>query len=352
MRFFHKLPNLLSKFVILNGFVIFVVILLAGLSVKDYACFLVNTEQVTGQELVQTLNQFLWTISIFTFLIVGFFHFITVKKILRPIQDLSLATQLIKEGKKPIRVEKQGSGELKELTESFYAMSDTLFSVQEQRDEMLKDIAHELRTPLTNINGYLEALESGVIEGKPELFGSLLEESRRITRIVELITEMNTWSNNFYQTERNFEDLSIHKVLSDSLTSFQLKLEKEFSNISLEIKDGTILGNKDGLMQVFSNILQNILDYNIGESLTIQTEILDRSYRIHFQHKGQHIDSQKKELIFERFNRLEESRTTRSSGAGLGLAISKSIVQAHNGEIGLDTNGTDHTFWIELPLIL
>jgi two-component system, OmpR family, sensor histidine kinase BaeS len=57
------------------------------------------------------------------------------------------------------------------------------------QEEMLRNIAHELRTPLTNINGYLEALQNEVIEGNPELFGSLLEESRRISRIVELITE-------------------------------------------------------------------------------------------------------------------------------------------------------------------
>jgi len=76
---------------------------------------------------------------------------------------------------------------MKELIDNFKAMSGTIISVQHHRDEMLRDIAHELRTPLTNINGYLEALQNGVIDGDPELFGSLLEESHKITRMVELI---------------------------------------------------------------------------------------------------------------------------------------------------------------------
>lgn len=113
--------------------------------------------------------------------------------------------------------------------------------------------------------------------------------------------------------------------------------------------DAEIFGNKDGLMQVFTNILQNILDYNTDDSLTVQGTIKNNRYIISFTHTGQFINPEKKELIFERFYRLEESRSTKSDGAGLGLAIAKSIISAHGGKIGIDTNGTLHTFWIELP---
>lgn len=340
------------RLVALNSLVILLVILLAALSVTDYACYLVNSQQVTGQEFVDTMNEFLWKVSIVTFIIAGLFHYFTVKKIVGPIKQLSIAAKDIKEGKTPSKIESSATGELKGLIENFNSMSETLSSVQEQREEMLKDIAHELRTPLTNINGYLEALQNKVIDGNPELFGSLLEESRRITRIVELITELNYWNNGIYFVEKQFDQVAINKVLSESLTAFQLKLQNQITDIHFNIEDAEILGNRDGLMQVFTNVLQNILDYNTGTFLKINGEIKNNRYIITFTHSGQFIDPEKKAMIFDRFYRLEESRCTKSNGAGLGLAISQSIITAHKGDIGLDTDGTHHTFWMDFPLHL
>ncbi|MGE8080115.1 sensor histidine kinase [Peribacillus loiseleuriae] len=351
MWLYKKLSNLLSKLVVLNSLVILLVILLAGISVKDYACFLVNSEKVAGQDFVEILNGFLWKVSILAFIIAGLFHYFTVKKVVRPIKHLSMAAKEIKEGKTPTQIKISTSGELKELIENFHSMSETLYNVQEQREEMLRDIAHELRTPLTNINGYLEALQNRVIDGDPELFGSLLEESQRITRIVELITELNSWNNGMYFLEKPFVQMEINKVMTESLTAFQLKLQHQFTDIHLDLEPASILVNKDGIMQIFTNILQNILDYNTGEKLAVNGAIKDKQYVITFTHVGQFIDPEKKDLVFERFYRLEESRTTKSGGAGLGLAIAKSIITAHRGDIGLNTDGTHHTFWIKLPVI-
>lgn len=317
---------------------------------KEYACFLVNAENITGPMLVETLDGFLWKVSILAFVISSSFHYVTVKKIVRPIASLSNAAQKIKEGEIPSKVEVSTSGELKELAENFNAMAASLQSVQEKREEMLKDISHELRTPLTNINGYLEALQTGVIEGDKELFGSLLEESRRITRIVELITELNNWNTGITFSRKTLAQVDIKNVLEESLTAFQLKLNSHFTDVRFDIKEAVLLGNQDGLMQVFTNILQNISDYTTGASLEVKGEIREGIYMISFSHTGRLIDPEKKEMIFERFYRLEESRSTKADGAGLGLAIAKSIVIAHNGTIGLETNGRDHTFWIRLPL--
>lgn len=316
---------------------------------KDYACFLVNSENVVGEHLVDTLNEYLWKISILAFVVAGLFHYFTVKKIVAPIKHLTLAAKEIKEGKIPSKVDIVTSGELKELIYNFNSMSKTLHSAQEHREEMLRDIAHELRTPLTNINGYLEALQNKVIDGDTELFGSLLEESTRITRIVELITELNSWNNEIF-LEKEFEQIEISNVITDSLKAFQLKLEKQFTDIHFNIEEAKILGNKDGLMQVFTNILKNISDYNTGDTFSVNGTLNGKVYTISFAHTGQYIDPDKKELIFERFYRVEESRSTKSDGAGLGLAIAESIVTAHKGKIEINTDGLNHVFQIKLPI--
>ncbi|MGG3798732.1 HAMP domain-containing sensor histidine kinase [Metabacillus fastidiosus] len=347
---YKKLSNLLSKLVVLNSLVILLVILLAGLSVKDYACFLVNSKNITGPDFVQTLNGFLLRVSILAFIIVGLFHYFIVRKIVQPIKLLSKAAKDIKEGNNPVELKIKASGELKELTENFNSMAKVLSSTEKNREEMLKDIAHELRTPLTNMNGYLEALQNGVIKGDPELFGSLLEESCRITRIVELITELHSWSNGNFFSEKQFKHLEIDKVLKEAITVFHLKMQRQFINIEFHADKAAILGNRDGLTQVFTNIIQNILDYDTGKTVKINGIVINQTFRISFTHTGQFIDPEKKDLIFERFYRLEESRSTKAAGAGLGLAIAKSIIAAHKGIIGLKTDGVNHIFWIELPL--
>ena len=229
-------------------------------------------------------------------------------------------------------------------------MTETLSVVQTRREEMLRDIAHELRTPLTNINGYLEALHNGVLTGDRELFGSLLEESRRITRIVDLISELDAWNKEVYFLEKQFEEVDMSEVLNESLAAFQLKLTGGFDSVHQDIESSTVFGHKDGLKQVISNLLQNIIDYDVGRLLSVEAKPSGSSYVLTFSHKGNYIDPDRKELIFERFYRLEESRSTKVEGAGLGLAIARSITQAHRGEIGLDTNGHDHSFWVRIPL--
>lgn len=341
---------LLSKLVAVNSVVILLVIMVAGISVKDYACFLVNQEQITGTQLVETLNSFLIKVSILAFITAGLVHYFSVRRIVKPVKSMAVAAHQIKEGKIPSKIDINSGGELGELVTNFNAMTETLSVVQTRREEMLRDIAHELRTPLTNINGYLEALHNGVLTGDRELFGSLLEESRRITRIVDLISELDAWNKEVYFLEKQFEEVDMSEVLNESLAAFQLKLTGGFDSVHQDIESSTVFGHKDGLKQVISNLLQNIIDYDVGRLLSVEAKPSGSSYVLTFSHKGNYIDPDRKELIFERFYRLEESRSTKVEGAGLGLAIARSITQAHRGEIGLDTNGHDHSFWVRIPL--
>ncbi|MGF2616277.1 sensor histidine kinase [Rossellomorea aquimaris] len=343
--------NLLTRLVALNSLVILLVILLAGLTLKDYTCYIVNTENVTGSSLVETLNWFLLKVSILAFVIVGIVHYITAKKMIGPLKELSDAAREIQRGKSPEKLKISTSGELKELVESFNSMSESLRISAMKRDEMMKDIAHELRTPLTNMNGYLEGLKNEVIDGSPALFGSLHEESSRITRIVEHITDLNNWNEIEQFHQDRFQAISIKKLLDEIITAFDLKLTKQFTNISIELEEAEISGDKDGLKQVFTNILQNISDYNTGDSLSVSAEKGTEVVIIAFTHKGKFIDPIKKDMIFERFYRVDESRTTKSDGAGLGLAIASSIISAHQGSLDIITDGTTHSFLIKIPLI-
>ncbi|HAQ07475.1 MAG TPA: two-component sensor histidine kinase, partial [Bacillus bacterium] len=321
MRRIKSITNLLlSKLVAVNSVLTLLVIMVAGISVKDYACFLVNQEQITGTQLVETLNSFLIKVSILAFITTGLVHYFSVRRIVKPVKSMAAAANQIKEGKIPSIIDINTGGELGELVTNFNAMTETLSAVQTRREEMLRDIAHELRTPLTNINGYLEALHNGVLAGDRELFGSLLEESRRITRIVDLISELDAWNKEVCFLEKQFEEVNMSEIMKESFAAFQLKLTGRFDSVHQDIKPSAVFGHKDGLKQVISILLQNIIDYDVGRHLSVEAKPSGKMYVITFSHNGNYIDPDRKDLIFERFYRLEESRSTKVEGAGLGLA--------------------------------
>ncbi|GIN85028.1 hypothetical protein J6TS2_14140 [Heyndrickxia sporothermodurans] len=342
--------QLLSKLMAINSLILILVIVIASISIKEYACFLVNHNHITGVSLTETLNGFLIKMIFIVFLASITLQFFSFKKMIQPINMLSNAAKSIQKGKIPPRIKHQTHGELGELINHFNEMTVTFSTVYERREEMLKDIAHELRTPLTNINGYLEALHNDVIEGNRELYGSLLEESLRITRIVHLLSELNSWEKDVFFLEKPFKTFDVKDILEESVTAFKLQLNEQFNSINIQIEPAIIVGHKDGLKQVFSNLITNLIDYDIGKKLSICGFSESDYYHIRFSHKGILIDPDRKELIFERFFRLEDSRSTKAEGAGLGLSITKKIIEAHNGKIDLSTDGYNHCFIIKIPI--
>jgi signal transduction histidine kinase len=121
-------------------------------------------------------------------------------------------------------------------------------------------------------------------------------------------------------------------------------------NPAVHLAPCSLYGNRDGLHQVFNNLLQNMTDYDIGKKISIKGFVEDHKYIVQFSHQGKEIAEDEKDLIFERFYRVDSSRSFVTGGAGLGLAITKEIVQAHSCTLTLDTNGHHHTFEVRLPI--
>ncbi|MGR3765826.1 HAMP domain-containing sensor histidine kinase [Rossellomorea sp. NS-SX7] len=343
-----KLGSLLTQLTFLNTFIIAAVILIAGFTVKNYACNLVNQQQITGADLESLLNEYLIKVSALAFILAGGFHFFFIKWLTTPLKKLTEATQTLKRGQHPGKLKKTLIYEVKELNEAFNDLSETTALIKAKQNQLLRDLSHELRTPLTNLTGYLEGLEKGIIEGDKEIYRSLQEETQRIERLLQQLVHINQWT----ADEKNVyhqEEILIHELLRNRITAFQLKFKEKEIDVTTELAQCSLRGNRDGLHQVFSNLLQNIADYDIGKKLFIKGIVADQQYRVQFSHEGKKIPEAEKDLIFERFYRVDSSRAFVTEGAGLGLAISKEIVHAHGGTLTLDTDGHHHQFEVRLP---
>src|SRR5690606_12743657 len=136
LQFNNRLSNVSVRLILFHSVVIFLAILLVGLSIKEYACFLVNAKQMSGQMLVDMLNRFFWKIGIAIFTISGLFSLVYVTQLIRPIQWLAKAVLNIKEGNIPRPIDFKASGEIKQIIQHFHSLTTTLHSVQEQQETM------------------------------------------------------------------------------------------------------------------------------------------------------------------------------------------------------------------------
>ncbi|WP_339318249.1 ATP-binding protein [Paenibacillus sp. FSL R10-2734] len=346
--------NIMWKFTLVNVAVIGIAVWLAGVSVKDFACLLIaNSPSVSPEEsasFTQTMQTFLIKASLLAVLIAGIFHYYFVRRLLSPLKQLGRAARQMAQGEMPEPLSFRVRDEIGQLTEDFNHLSQKLKQVEELRKKMLSDIAHELRTPLTNINGYLEALSAGVIKGNAELYQSLHEESIRITRMVEQLHELNVWQGKKISNDNKVNVLSIDKVIESCIDHFSLEFKSRGISLQSNIEAAQVVGDEDGLKQVLHNLLTNVLQYDQGGWIKIGGTRNEFGYQVTVNNLGQPIPKEKETLIFERFYRLDSSRSRDTGGAGLGLSLVKEIIEQQKGKAGLRSDGNEHSFWFTIPL--
>ncbi|MDW2884675.1 sensor histidine kinase [Exiguobacterium artemiae] len=337
--------SLLSRVLALNTLLLVLTVFIAGLSLTQYACYVVTEQHLSGTSLNSKLYTFFFYIS-FALISFGIFlHFLSLRRLLRPIRFLSQSVLQFKERRKIVSIPGSASQDIQLLSHNFRDMMLTIKEAEQTQEEFLRDLAHELRTPLTNLNGYLEALKQGTVLGTPDLYASLLEESQRMTRLLNQLNELEHWERSSSHIISN--SVSMARLLSETLLHYELPLQQIFQDIAVSIEDAELSIDRDAVFQIFANVIQNILDYNTGSTFQITGKKTDLSYQLIFSHTGQYIAPEEKERIFERFYRCDTSRTLRTTGAGLGLAITRRILHSQHATIQLETDGYQHHFQIE-----
>ncbi|MGG4496431.1 sensor histidine kinase [Brevibacillus reuszeri] len=342
------------KLIGVNIIVMLTVILLAGVSVKDFACVLVEKYRLVGDEknfmFNQTMQFYLMRASLLAIVVAALIHYVFIKKMLVPLRRLTESTRQLTEGTYPEMIAVTSRDEIGQLTEHFNDMTRTLKRAEENRKRMLSNISHDLRTPLSNLNGYLEALSSGVLTGDRELYQSLLEESQHITRLVEQLHLLSVWEDR-RETGMTKTSIQMDELISKSTNAFQWELKSRELELHLSLQPGTVNADEDGLRQVLNNLLQNAITYNAGQIIWVSGVNEPRGYRVTVSNVGVPMPEEVREIVFERFYQVDTARYRGQSGkgSGLGLAIVKEIIQKHGGEVGLISEDNKHSFWITIP---
>ncbi|MZQ84462.1 HAMP domain-containing protein [Paenibacillus sp. 5J-6] len=294
-------------------------------------------------------------------------HYIMTRPLEKAIHAITQETTRISEGYFEGIVPNTGPAEFQRLAGQFNHMSGKLKesfgklrSAETSRKELVANVSHDLRTPMASILAFVEALEDDVIQDKATFERYLRTIRLETGRLDALIQELFKLSQlDAGGTEFEPEPYHVDQLLVDGLQSLAFQLEDKQLQVTVDLPDYlppvTIMPQE--MKRVLANILGNAIRHSpAGGSITIKVEQLATPYlKLLIQDQGQGIEEKDADKIFDRFYRSDPSRTRVSGGAGLGLAIAKSIVQLHGGTIGMDSRagqgeGNGSTFWFTIPV--
>ncbi|MDD4716419.1 MAG: ATP-binding protein [Oscillospiraceae bacterium] len=282
---------------------------------------------------LNTLNKLLLLATGVTAFISIFIGMYTSKRLSGPISRVIKKAEQISQGNYNGRiVEAPNTREIVELTDSINTLAESLGRQEILRKRLTADVAHELRTPITNLQGHLEAMIDGVWEADTERLKSCHEETVRLTKIVMDLESLARYENEKLRLQ--LEDINISQCLSKALKSFENEINRKGILIITDLTDQQAWADKDKIMQVFFNLISNAIKYTPSGG-KISLSVSDNSDYVVISIKDTGIGISEEDLpnIFERFYRADKSRTRETGGAGIGLAIAKSIVAAHKGSI-------------------
>ncbi len=274
------------------------------------------------------------------------------RRILAPVRALSHAAQKIGRGDFSTRLKLNDKSELGRLANTFDAMADDLQRTEALRRNLVADTAHELRTPLSNIRGYLEALRDGVIEPNASVIASLSEEAALLSRLVEDLQELALADAGQLPISKEPQDAAIVVVQAVSAIS-PAAAAKGISLIN-EFPGGLPLVNIDShrVLQVMNNLLNNAIAHTpSGGSVRVEGKRRGEFVEVAVTDTGEGIPAEDLPNIFERFYRVDKSRSRATGGHGLGLTIAKRLVEAHGGKIEVQSEiGKGSRFAFTLPV--
>ena len=273
----------------------------------------------------------------------------------RPLAQLTQATRQMAAGNLHQQVP-PAQGELGELAASFNQMAGALAQAEQQRRQLLADVAHELRTPLSIMRGHLEAMVDGVFELSPDNLALVHEESLLLGRLIEDLRTLSLVESGNLPLNLRRTDLA--QMARQAAAAFAPLAEADNVQLTVDLPAAAppILADPDRLQQVLSNLLANGLRHvrqNGRDHPAVQIKVTtaDGRGRLAVIDNGPGLSPAARQRVFDRFWRAEGSRNRDQGGSGLGLAICRAIVEAHHGRIWAEeTPGGGATFVLELPL--
>jgi signal transduction histidine kinase len=286
------------------------------------------------------------------------------RSIARPVREAAEGATRLASGDLSLRLAQSGPGEIGELTTAFNRMAESLqrarVELEEQnaqlreserlKSDLVNTVSHELRTPLSGVLGFTKLLLTREFdsETRRHYLGIVDAQARRLSQLIDDFLDVRTIEEGRFERARDLVDMGT--LLREEAMLYRLQSKKHELAVELPETPLPVMGNADRLRQVIGNLLSNAIKYSPqGGLVEVTAGMHGDAIRVEVRDEGIGIPAKQQSRIFTKFFRAEAAASG-ITGTGLGLAVSRDIVESHGGQIGFESaEGKGTTFFVELP---
>ncbi len=313
------------------------------------------------QDFLDRVNRWLAIVAIIAAVIALALGGILMWQITRPVKTLAIGARQVAQGNLAYRVDIRSKDELGDLGRSFNTMAANLQQAELERRRMIADITHELRTPLTVIDGTVDGIQDGVFPPDKEHLDVIKEQTALLARLTADLRDLSTAESGQLKLQLAATDMI--DLIRRKLPTFAAPAKEKGIELASALPQDAprIEVDADRMEQVLGNLMTNAIRHTPpGGKITVSARVIDQdtvhgidgpNLVVSVADTGEGISPEHLPHVFDRFYRVEESRSRGEGGAGLGLAIVKQMSEVHGGRVWVESElGKGSTFHVALPV--
>ncbi len=319
---------------------------------------MVSQPQAATSPLMQSLLDIYLGISVLMVVICVAVTYFFARRQSKPLQELARTANAFGHGDLTARVHLDGnySQEIEELALAFNNMASFLEKSEYQRQEFVANVSHELKTPMTTISGYIDGMLDGTIppQRQEHYMRIVSDETKRLNRLVRSMLDISRLQDQGGIPEEKKTRFDLEECAGQVLITFEQKINAKRLNVEVEMPEHPVFthANQDYITQVIYNLLDNGVKFCPEEgSLGLTIREGGNKIYVTIANDGETIPPEELPLVFDRFHKIDKSRSQNREGWGLGLYIVKTIVCSHGEDISVSSKDGRTEFTFTLPLV-
>ena len=319
---------------------------------------IVSTPTKTTSQILTRVSHIFLAASLFVVLVSVLVVTVFARKESRPLRDMAKAATAFGHGdlEARVKIESDYSEEVEDLAVAFNNMASSLEKSEYQRQEFVANVSHELKTPMTTISGYVDGILDGTIpESKRTHYLQIVsEETKRLSRLVRSMLDISQLQNQEGIPEEKKMHFDLEECAGQVLITFEKKINDKNINVDVDMPEHPVytIANRDYITQVIYNLIDNAVKFcPEGKTLGLTIREGGNKAYVSVSNEGQTIPPEELPLVFDRFHKLDKSRSQNRDGWGLGLYIVKTIVCSHGEDISVTSRDGKTEFTFTMPLV-
>ena len=319
---------------------------------------MVSTPTASTQEVLTKISDIFLFVSLLVVLACAVLMTIFARQQSAPLRAMAKAAYNFGHGDLTARVKTDGKNaeEVEELALAFNNMASSLQKSEYQRQEFVANVSHELKTPMTTIAGYIDGILDGTIpESRREHYLQIVsDETKRLSRLVRSMLDISQLQNQGGIPEEKKTVFDLEEAMGQVLITFERKITDKMLDVQVEMPEHPVYtrANADYVTQVIYNLVDNAVKFSPqGGQLGLTLREGTAKVYISISNQGDTIPPEELPLVFDRFHKIDKSRSQNREGWGLGLYIVKTIVCSHGEDISVASRDGKTTFTFTMPLV-